>query len=106
MDRKRLYSEAEDELMLRAWLRWHAKHGFERECFTQARNRLPQLDLLESQVRVLVTCVSAYARPPWWAGVLLLQFVRNLIRVFSLLCLYFRESVHHNGLYGNSMISC
>ncbi len=31
--------------------RWHAKHGFAKEAFTQARNRMPILDLLESQVR-------------------------------------------------------
>ena len=51
MIRKRLFDEAEDEAMLRAWLRWHARHGFEHESFTTARNRLPQLDLQEVQVR-------------------------------------------------------
>ena len=51
MPRKQRFGEAEDELMLRAWLRWHAQHGFERECFTQGRDRLPLLNLREVQVR-------------------------------------------------------
>ena len=51
MPRKQRFAEAEDELMLRAWLRWHAQHGFERECFTLGRDWLPQLNLREVQVR-------------------------------------------------------
>ena len=52
---------------LPAACRWHARHGFAREAFTSARNRLAALGMLESQARpgAARAAALAHAAPPY-----------------------------------------